>query len=84
MWRATLPRQLAARDIVEDATIAAEDVTVEEADPLRVPADLINDPVSVIGPQSKFMIMSGTFLSAHDVAPLQAATGFQSKVLEGE
>lgn len=73
-----------AHNIAEGATIAAEDLTVEEADPLRVPADVINDPLSAVGHQCKFMIMSGNFLSAHDIAPLQASTGFQSKLLDGE
>lgn len=73
-----------ARNIAEGATISPEDLTSEDVDASRVSADVLNDPIAAVGHQSKFMIMAGTLVSAHDIAPLQAATGFQAKLQEGE
>jgi pilus assembly protein CpaB len=73
----------ATKDIQEGATISSDALEEKQVDASTKPVDALESSGMAVGRIAKTSIAVGNIVSAHDLAPINLATGFESKIKDG-
>src|SRR3990167_4104591 len=73
----------ATKDIPEGTTISADALETREELQSKIPPDALVDSSIAVGRIAKYGVQAGQLMSSHDLATIQVASGFESRIKAG-